>query len=448
VIRLATWIVGSLLISVAVAWLISLPGTLTLEIAGYRMQPRVGVAVVLLAAIFAAAILLWTLIRNLLAAPRNIARRNRQKRREQGFDALSDGFIALQAGDAVRARELAQSARARLPDNAAAQLLQARADLALGDMPAAREHYRALISSDKTAVAALAGLYEQARTQNRPDTALTFARKAAELAPGTPWASAAVFDDLARRSQWDEALTMVEDEPANTREERTKKRRLMTVLQTALARELQLSKPLDALDHANAALKLSSEFVPASLIAAQIHINRGESRKAMSLLRRIWRTTEHPDAATLYINAQPGSSAVERLRRAQDIIFVPPTSQAGAAVLARAAIDAYDWALARDALERFSKGEPTQAICLLMAEIEEGENGDVGKAREWLARAVRAPRDPAWTADGMVSEEWEPISPITGKLDAFQWKVPVSAGRERTEALPGPQSQALALPQG
>ena len=35
-----------------------------------------------------------------------------------------------------------------------------------------------------------------------------------------------------------------------------------------------------------------------------------------------------------------------------------------------------------------------------MSEVEEAEHGDRGRVREWLARAVHAPRDPAWTADG------------------------------------------------
>ena len=43
-IRLAYWIVLSLLATLAIAWLISLPGTLTLEFMGLRMQPRLGVA--------------------------------------------------------------------------------------------------------------------------------------------------------------------------------------------------------------------------------------------------------------------------------------------------------------------------------------------------------------------------------------------------------------------
>ncbi|HHY50640.1 MAG TPA: hypothetical protein GYA10_12920, partial [Alphaproteobacteria bacterium] len=201
-IRLALWIIASLLITAGIAWLISLPGTLTLEVLGYRMQPRLGVAAFLLLAAIAAVIFVWGIVRRLIGAPYYLARRARDRRREAGYAALSDGFIALQAGDALRARALAREASANLPTNAAAQLLEARADLALGDMHSAREHYRALINNRKTALAALSGLYDQARQQGRKDAALTFAQKALDLSPHTPWAAEAVFDDLAAKGLW------------------------------------------------------------------------------------------------------------------------------------------------------------------------------------------------------------------------------------------------------
>jgi HemY protein len=68
-----------------------------------------------------------------------------------------------------------------------------------------------------------------------------------------------------------------------------------------------------------------------------------------------------------------------------------------------------------------------------MARIEGGERGDMGRVREWLARAVHAPRDPAWVADGHVSDRWAPNSPVTGRLDAYEWKV----AEERTETVRG-----------
>ncbi len=436
-IRLASWLVISLLVTAGIAWLISLPGVLTVEMLGMRMQPRLGVAA--LAAIVAVflIILIWGIVRRVIAAPFYIARRSRERRKDLGFTALSDGFIALQAGDAQRARALAREARGNLPRNAAAQLLEARADLALGDMHSAREHYRALISNRKTALAALSGLYDQARQQGRIDAALTFAQKALDLSPQAPWAREAVFDDMTRQSRWDEAARMVADEQAVSREEKMRKRRRLAVVEAARAQLAEGTDPNAALEHGLTALKLVPDFVPAALIAARIYANRGESRRAMSLLRRVWRATSHPDIGTLYANAVPGASAVDRLKRVRELIELPPGNKAGALVLARAAIDAFDWVLARQALANYSSANPSQAVCLMMAEIEEGDTGDKGKAREWVNRAVRAPREPLWTADGITAEEWEPLSPVSGKLDAFEWRVPTSAVATRTNgALP------------
>ena len=60
-----------------------------------------------------------------------------------------------------------------------------------------------------------------------------------------------------------------------------------------------------------------------------------------------------------------------------------------------------------------------------MAQIEDAEHGDQGRVREWLSRAMRASSDPVWTADGVVSDRWLPVSP-NGRLDGYQWKMPLA----------------------
>jgi len=95
--------------------------------------------------------------------------------------------------------------------------------------------------------------------------------------------------------------------------------------------------------------------------------------------------------------------------------------------VASAAIEAKDFGTARHVLKPLLKDRLTQRVCTLMARIEGEEYGNRGAVREWLARAVNAPRDPSWTADGVVSEQWAPVSPVTGALDAFQWRVPVKS---------------------
>jgi HemY protein len=81
----------------------------------------------------------------------------------------------------------------------------------------------------------------------------------------------------------------------------------------------------------------------------------------------------------------------------------------------------------------------------MMGEIEQSESGDEGRAREWMSRALRAARDPAWTADGIVADRWAPTSPVTGALDAFQWRVPVETMEKEGHVLTGKLEELLAL---
>src|SRR6185312_399279 len=112
-----------------------------------------------------------------------------------------------------------------------------------------------------------------------------------------------------------------------------------------------------------------------------------------------------------------------RLKRMRHLAELKPNHPEGAMAVARAAIDAHEWQAARDALGGTIRVNPTERVCLLMAEIEEGEHGDQGRARSWLTRSLTAPRDPMWTADGRVFDRWAPVSPVSGRVGAFEWKV-------------------------
>ena len=87
-------------------------------------------------------------------------------------------------------------------------------------------------------------------------------------------------------------------------------------------------------------------------------------------------------------------------------------------------MEAREFGRAREALAPLVADRPTMRACLLMSDLEQAEHGATGQGREWLARAARAPRDPVWIADGVTSDRWAPISPVTGRLDAFEWRAP------------------------
>ncbi len=121
------------------------------------------------------------------------------------------------------------------------------------------------------------------------------------------------------------------------------------------------------------------------------------------------------------------TSPRERLKRVKYLASLTTGDIEGPIAVANAAIEAHEWEEARHVLAPYLAGRPPARICTLMARIEVGELGDKGREREWLARALRAPRDRAWIADGYISDRWLPVSPVTGAVDGFEWKAPVDA---------------------
>jgi HemY protein len=135
------------------------------------------------------------------------------------------------------------------------------------------------------------------------------------------------------------------------------------------------------------------------------------------------------------------------LTRVETLAAKAPGHLEGALAIARAAIDAAEFERARAALAPFIDA-PTQRVALLMAEIERTEHGDSGRARAWTLRAVRALHDPVWTADGYVSDKWRPVSPVSGRLDAFQWQTPLAAlpSDKPASIEPSPFEEAMLTP--
>ena len=142
----------------------------------------------------------------------------------------------------------------------------------------------------------------------------------------------------------------------------------------------------------------------------------------------------------------PGASARERLARMRTLARLAEGHLESRLAVARAALDAHEFAEARESLKPLL-ATPTRRVAALMAHLEEAETGDIGRAREWMARAVHAALDPVWTADGLIAEHWMPVSPATGRLDAFRWRVPVADLTPRGPLLePAPSRPAIAAP--
>ena len=448
-------------LALGAAWLADHPGTVLISWGGRDIQFSTLVGLVAILAAAVALLVLWSLLRLILSLPSVLSVSGRARRRHRGLAALSRGLMAVGSGDASSAQRHARDAGRLLKHDPMAMLLRAQAAQLSGDRAEAARAFSAMLEHDETRTLGLRGLHMEAVRAGDTDSAYRYALEAQKIA-ALPWAGHAVLQHRAATSDWAGALAIVDRNAAGQLIDRPTANRQRAVLQTAMALAAEERNAEEALRLARDALRVAPTLVPAAALAGRLLARRGELRKASRIIETAYARTPHPDLGTAYVNARQGDSAADRLTRAEMLARHAPGQPESRLMVARAALDARDFGRARQIMAPLVNGEegnrPTARACLMMADIEEIENGISGALFEWLQRAARAPHDPAWIADGVISDTWAPVSPTTGRIDAFVWETPkeqLSAtvdygralSRERFDSLAAGRAPA-ALPHG
>lgn len=425
--RLLIFALAVLLFGAGFSWLADRPGDISMVWQGQRLDMSLMEATTLVVALVAAILLTWWLVRAVWQSPRALTRHFRARKRDRGYQALSTGLIAAGAGDASLARKMSARAQGLLKadQEPLLHLLDAQTALIEGRHDDARRKFERMADDPETRELGLRGLYLEAKRLGAGDAARQYAERAAQTSPHLSWAAQAAMEHRCQTGQWDEAIRLLDQSRAANAIDRKEADRKKAVLLTAKASEKLETDPHGAQENALAALKLADNFVPAGLIAAQALFRDDNLRKGASILEKIWKVDPHPEIARIYVKARSGDSALDRLKRAEKLESLKPNNADAMAAVAKAALDAREFTLARSKAEAAARMVPSESNFLLLADIEEAETGDQGRIRHWMNQALRAPRDAVWTADGVTSPVWLPVSPVTGALDAFEWKVPV-----------------------
>jgi HemY protein len=428
-IRVVVFLVFVGAVALGAGWIADRPGGVEIVWLDYRITTSVAILAAAIALIVAAFLALWTLVGALIRSPGRISHYFAIRRITNGQRAITRGLIAIGAGDARGASKYASDARRLARDNPLTLLLAAQSAQLSGDREAAEKAFERMMARPDLKAIGLHGMFIEARNRNDAVAARALAEEAAKASPSLGWAGQAVLEFRCAAGDWSGAIEALDRNKASGLIDKATHRRQRAVLLTAQAQSVAPHDRDAAKAMAIEAAKLAPSLVPAAALAGRFHADANDTRKAARVLETAWKANPHPDLAEAYINLRPGDSARDKLVRAEKLAKQAGNNSEGALALARAAIDAQAFNVARAALEPLT-ATPTQRVAILMAELEEAEHNDIGRSRAWMARAVHAARDPAWTADGYVSETWMPVSPA-GRLDAFEWRVPVAE-------LPGP----------
>ena len=180
--------------------------------------------------------------------------------------------------------------------------------------------------------------------------------------------------------------------------------------------------------------------MPAAALAGRLLAEGGELRKANRIIDSAWRANPHPELAQSYAELRSGECRARPAQADRSAGKTRPGHVEGALAVARAAIDAREFAKARAALAPYlARADQTHRNIDGRARARGSATTRAAPANGWDARSMPRPiRHGPPTATSPTTGCR--LSPVTGRIDAFEWRVPLTA---MTSAAPVIESETV-----
>ena len=427
-----------------VVWFAKNPGEFEMQWLGYQIAfNNIGFLVAMVLVITVISVIGYLIWRFILNAPGGFGASRRERRRRKGYQALTQGMVAVAAGDSELADKLSRKADALLEEPPLTMLLSAQAAQLKGDDTAARRYFEAMLENPETRFFGLRGLLMQAQRSGDQVAALEYTRKAHTMKPKSEWVLTNLFELSERAGDLEgaeQALRQAAKYKVMPEEEAVRKR---AVVQLTRAIQAQQSGDLQkALTWSREAHSLAPDLVPATLVLSKTALDANRRREALKVLEKSWPVAPHPDLARAYLDLWPDDSEVERVSRLEKFVASRADHIESRLIVAEIALDARLWGEARSKLTQATEAAsaameksgsaggagdlPGRRLCRLMARLEQEEHGDGDAARQWLQRASEADPDMAWVCDscGAAARHWDPHCGACNSFDSLRWQNP------------------------
>lgn len=365
--------------------------------------------------------------------------RNRERK---GYQALSDGVIALASGEARMAIEKARKAERLLHKPELTNLIVAQAAELSGDGKKAEQTYKKLLKDERTRFVGVRGLMKQKLAEGQTDVALKLAENAFALKPRHEEIQDTLLQLQTAKRDWIGARGTLNAKLKHGSLQRDLHRRRDAVLALSEAKDvIKEGASIETREQAIEANRLSPDLIPAAVMAAREYISQNKPKYAQRLLKKAWDVQPHPELAAAYAEIAPNETPQARIKRFKALVKTTAEHAETKMLMAELQIAAEEFPEARRALADVLDTGPTQRALTIMAAIERGEGANDAVVKGYLAKAISAPRGPQWVCDNCqnIHRDWVPICENCHGFDTLSWRAPLE-----TEGLG--QAEAAMLP--
>ena len=348
--------------------------------------------------------------------------RNRERK---GYEALSEGMMALASGEGRTAMAKAARAEKYLKRPELTNLITAQAAEQTGDTAKAQEVYKRLLTDDRTRFVGVRGIMKQKLAEGDTDTALKLAEKAFALKPKHEEVQDTLLKLQAGNEDWTGARKTLSAKLKHGSLPRDVHKRRDAVLALSEAKDILADgESIEAREAAIEANRLSPDLIPAAAMAARTYIQQGKPKYATRVISKAWDTRPHPELAAAFAEIAPDETPAARIKRFGTLTKSTANNPESRMLMAEINIAAEDFPAARRALGDLLDTHQTTRSLTIMAAIERGEGSDDAVVRGWLTKALTASRGPQWVCDNcqQIHGAWEPVCNNCASFDTLSWK--------------------------
>ena len=353
---------------------------------------------------------------------RAISFRNRERK---GYQALSEGLLALASGEGTLALSKAVKAERYLNRPALTNVLAAQAAELTGDQRKAEEIYKQLIQEPSTRFVGIRGIMKQKLADGKTDIALKLAEKAFALKPKHVETQDTLLALQAQAKDWQGARHTLGAKLKHGALPRDVHKRRDAVLALSQAKDvLGQGQSIEAREAAIEANRLSPDLVPAAVMAARSYLDAEKPKYALRVIKKAWQAQPHPDLASIFAELAPEETPQQRLKRFSVLEKLAPAHRETRLALAELHLYAEDFPAAKRAVGTLLETEADARVLTIMAAIERGQGSPDKVIRGWLTKALAAQRGPRWVCDSChgVNTVWSATCQHCEAFDTLSWR--------------------------
>lgn len=431
-IRVIWFLIKVSLFVLIAAWFAEYPGRVQFEWHGYIVETYIGILVlaVILAVWFSSFV--FEILAKIFKSPAKISDWYDERKLSSGYKALTQGMVAVAAGDADAALKLSRKAQALLNDPPLTLLLTAQAAQLNGNEKVAEKYFREMLAFPEMSFLGIRGLLTQSLKNEDEKGALLLAREASLAKKKSPWVSQILFELECRASHWHEALMAFEDYRKNKDLSKEVWHKQKAVILTEIAKAEHAESDVkaiissDVLKKVSQAISFAPYYAPVVLAYVKFHHQAVKIRQAVKAIEKCYEEAPNALLIEAYLDLRDKGNNSAQLQHLERLVALAEPCLAGHFALAELYMKAGIWGQARDHLASSQRFEPTKRVYLLYAELEKKQYQNDESAEQWLMKAASAPDDPLWHCASChyEADAYQAICPNCHHFDEFIYETP------------------------